>query len=74
MSDNGPCAAFFKRIPFHKRWKLDKELDFDNEYNRDVVEIAPYLHNWQVDLKVPFELSRRDVALIKEEKDLTLRL
>ena len=40
MGDIDPYLQF---IPEHNRSKLDKELDFDNDFDRDLIEISQYI-------------------------------
>ena len=66
--------SYLKLISLHNQRKLDNELDFDNDFDRDLVEIAGHIHNWKVALKVPLGLSERDVRSIEQEQHPTLRL
>ena len=70
----GDIDPYLKDIPEHNRWKLNKELDFDNELDRDLIEIATHIHNWLVALRVPLGLTQGDVTLIKHEQDPVLKL
>ena len=66
-------SRYIKLIPFHNQWKLDKELDWDNDYDRDVAKIAKALHNWQATLKVALQLDKDDIARINSVGDFDLR-
>ena len=70
MSD---ISRYEKQIPTHNLWKLDKELDYDNDLNRDLIEIAQYIINWEEDLQVNLGLTREDVHKIKQEGNIVFR-
>ena len=61
------------KIPVHNQWKLDKELDWDNGYGRDVNEIAKYLNNWQANLSVRLELNKTDIARVDSVQGFLLK-
>ena len=44
---------------------LDKELDWDNDYERDLIEIANHMLRWEEQLAAPFKLSPVDIHDIK---------
>ena len=64
---------YFHRIPPHNRLKLDEELDYDNDVDRDLIAVADNMINWEVNLKVPLGLTEADVYRIKQERDSVLR-
>ena len=72
-SKNDIISRYLELIPLRCHWKLDKELDFDNEVDRDLVEIAQYIISWEVKLRVPLGLTEPDVLMIKEESNPILR-
>ena len=59
---------YLELIPIHNHWKLDEELDWDNDYDRDLTEIAKGLTNWQTNLRVPLGLTLADVRRINQTK------
>ena len=70
MTDLGP---YLEMIPSHNRCKLDEELDDDNDYDRDLIEIAQYITKWEVKLKAPLELTDRDLCRIAQQTDPVLK-
>lgn len=40
---------------------LDKKLDWDNDIEQDLIEIARHLLNWEKLLAVPFSLTQVDI-------------
>ena len=44
---------------------LDKELDLDNDFDRDLVKIANSLLNWEEFLSAPFRLTPSNISDIK---------
>ena len=73
MSDVVDISRYLEFIPPLARWKLDKELDYDNEFDRDLMEIAKHITSWEVRLRVQLRLTEPDVYEINEERDLRLR-
>ena len=50
-------------IPLKNRWKLDKQLDFENDGREDhLIKIADEMTNWQEDLVAKLGLKQRDVS------------
>ena len=46
---------------------LDKELDWDNNYNKDLIEIAEHMLEWETHLTSPFHLTETDIDDITRE-------
>lgn len=44
---------------------LDKVLDWDNEYDRDLIRIAEHMLKWEEHLALPFRLTPTDIDDIK---------
>ena len=70
----GDLSRYLKLIPSCNHWKLEEELDWDNDINRDLIEISKHIISWEVDLKVPLGLTLRDIYNIKQETEPSLRL
>ena len=70
MSD---ISGYLELIPTHNHWKLDKELDWDNDYGRDLDEIAKYFSKWQQNLQVHLKLNQDDLFLINSVPDPVLQ-
>ena len=66
-------SEYLRRIPPSCHWKLGLELDYDNNLERDLVEIAYYISYWEVKLRVPLQLTPTEVNRIKQESNLDLR-
>ena len=64
---------YLELIPPANQYKLDKELDWDNDTDRDLTEISQYITNWETKLIVPFGLTEADRHIIKVENDPVLR-
>ena len=60
-------SRYLELIPAHNHSKLDEELDYDNDVDRDLTEIAHYFIKWE-ELQAPLELTEEDVHLINEEQ------
>ena len=69
----GDIDPYLEQIPQQSRWKLDKELDWDNDFDRDLTEIAQCIVNWQGTLRVHLGLTETDVDRINQETTPTLR-
>ena len=69
----GDINPYLERIPPHNCWKLDKELDYDNNIDRDLIAVAHDIINWEINLKVPLGLTETDVYRIKQETNSVLR-
>ena len=70
MSD---ISNYEEKIPTHNLWKLDKELDYDNDCDRDLIEIAKYIIKWEEDLQVTLGLTMEDVHEIKQKESTVFR-
>ena len=55
MSD---ISGYLELISTHNHWKLDKELDWDNDYGRELDEIAKSFSEWQQNLQVHLKLNK----------------
>lgn len=66
MSD---LSEYLKRIPQHNHYKLEWELDSDNQKDRDLIKISKSIVDWENKLSSPFGLTRTDVADINEERN-----
>ena len=69
MSD---ISSYVALIPVHNQWKLDKELDWDNDYGRDTAVIARSLIDWQAKFRVAFQFNNTDVARCNSIGDFDL--
>ena len=58
---------FLSSLPDAASSYLDMELDWDNDYDRDLIEIAKHMVEWETHLKSPFHLTRTDISDIKIE-------
>lgn len=70
---NEPCGGldiqtYCDSIPDEQRWKLDKTLDFDHSgVQIHLDEIASAIDEWEESLATKLELTKVDVASIKEQ-------
>ena len=69
MSD----SSYLRLIPVHNQCKLDEELDYDNDIDRDLEEIAQYIIDWELNLRGPLGLTREEVHRINQEGDPVLK-
>ena len=70
----GCSQHYLSQLPIAAIQYLDKSLDWDNEYDRDVNEIARHLLKWEEVLAEPFKLTRTDIHDIsKNQKSLELQ-
>ena len=60
-------------VPPAKRPLLETVLGQGDDTERHLLEIAPYIIDWEVKLVWPLRLTRRDVVNIKEISDPELR-
>ena len=67
-------ADLIDSIPDVNRWKLDKEIDFENKdvtgrytVPKHVGQIAKGMTNWQEDFAIPLGLTQADQADIEEK-------
>ena len=66
MSD---ISVYLELIPPHNHYKLDKELDYDNDntdIDRDLIGISKYIIKWKENLRVLLGLTERDVHRINQ--------
>ena len=56
---------YLSQLPVSAFPYLNMPLDLDNDYDRDLVEIAKQLLRWEELLVCPFKLSRADIHGIK---------
>ena len=56
---------YLSQLPVSVFPYLNLPLDWDNEYDSDLIEIARHLLRWEELLVRPFKLSRADVHAIK---------
>ena len=66
MSD---ISRYLEEIPAHNHHKLDKELDCDNEVDRDLIEISQYIIEWEEKLRVHLKLTKEEVHRIKQGQE-----
>ena len=69
----GEIIHYLELIPPDNQYKLDEELDWDNDTDRDLTEISQYITNWEDNLVVPFGLTEADMHKIKQEENPGLR-
>lgn len=62
-----------KFIPSPQRWKLSEQLDFDDDAERDLLEIAKGITEWEEKLVGPLEITKEEGDDIKEEAKPELR-
>ncbi len=48
-------------IPQQHRWKLEQVLDWDNKCDRDLLEIAERITQWEVKLAGPLSLTPEEI-------------
>ena len=66
MNVEQQMKEYVDTIPPNNRWKLDKQLDFENAGREDhLIEIAEEMTNWEEDLVAKLGLKQRDVNDIK---------
>ena len=53
---------------------LDKTLDWDNEVDRDLIEISKHLVRWEERLVSPFRLTPADIHDIKANNQQSAEL
>ena len=66
-------SSYLRLIPVHNQCKLDEELDYDNDIERDLEEIAQYIIDWELNLRGPLGLTREEVHRINQEGDPILK-
>jgi hypothetical protein len=58
-------AAYVSSLPASAHPHLDRQLDWDNQINKDLIEIALHMLHWEVRLRVHLGLTDKDVHDIK---------
>ena len=65
MSDND-ISAYLQLIPVRNHHKLDKELDYNNDIDRDLIDISQYIIGWKEKLKSRLGMTKFDVYRINQ--------
>ena len=74
MRRPGPQQYVERFIKPENRWRLDQEVDYDNDANRDLIEIAKTIPRWEVTLVSPLGITDQEVHDIKSNNtDVELR-
>ena len=60
-------ASYMSSLPPALRPNLEFQLDWDNDMDRDLREIAHYMVDWDVQLSTSLKLTKEDIADIKEQ-------
>jgi hypothetical protein len=58
---------YLSLLTTHAHDLLDKPLDWDNDYERDMIFIADCMSDWEVKLTKQLELSPGKISTIKEK-------
>ncbi len=53
-------------IPAEKRWRLEKLVDYDNQVDRDLREVARTITGWEVNLVSHLGITSTEVDDIKD--------
>ena len=69
LERDGDIVRYLEMIPPDNQYKLDEELDWDNDTDRDLTKIAQYITDWEANLRVPLELTETDVHKIQQEEN-----
>lgn len=52
---------------------LEMQLDWDNDFDRDLIEIANFMISWEDNLATHLELTAVDIHDIKNERNIKLQ-
>ena len=57
--------GYLSQLPVSAFPYLNLQLDWDNEYDYDLIEITKHLLNWEILLVTPFKFTPADIRDIK---------
>jgi hypothetical protein len=62
------ACDYLSSLTTHARDLLDKPLDWDNDYERDMIFIADLMSDWEVKLATLLYLSPCEISDIKKKE------